>query len=232
MPISSAVTVVDNAVVAVKPHAEEITSQDDNIVDLQPQPQKDLQQQLEELEIVKTYMADSENWLRRIAHAHVTDEKIVHHLTAGTLRGAGKLGVAPALFQSKDEKQILNVLHVGTSLCGHPNITHGGLLATLLDETTAMTAIPNLPGKTGFTANLNINYRHPCIADQFIVIHSEVTSVEGRKAFVKATLKGIDGTLYVEATALFIAPKVAISQLTEQLTQAKNASLAEAEARA
>ncbi|KAF9355016.1 hypothetical protein BGX26_007071 [Mortierella sp. AD094] len=234
MPISSAVTVADNTVVTVKPHVEEITSQDDSIVatTLDLQPQQDLQQQLEELEIVKAYTADSENWLRRIAHAHVTDEKRVNHLTAGVLRGDGKLGVAPALFQSKDEAQVLSVMHVGRSLCGHPNITHGGLLATLLDEITAMTAIPNLPGKSGFTANLNINYRHPCIAEQFIVIHSEITSVEGRKAFVKATLKSVDGTLFADATALFIAPKIAISQLTEQLTQLKNANSAETEARA
>jgi len=69
---------------------------------------------------------------------------------------------------------------------------------------------------------LNVNYRHPCIADQFIIAHSEVTSVEGRKAFVTASLKTIDGTLLADATALFIAPKIPIASLTEQLTQAKN----------
>ncbi|KAF9176381.1 hypothetical protein BGZ49_006326, partial [Haplosporangium sp. Z 27] len=85
-------------------------------------------------------------------------------------------------------------------------------------------AIPNLPGRSGFTANLNINYRHPCIANQFVVIHSELTSLEGRKANVKATLKSLDGTLLADATALYIAPKIAIPLLTEQLTQIKSAS--------
>ncbi|KAG0083190.1 hypothetical protein BGZ93_010844 [Podila epicladia] len=184
--------------------------------------EQQLQAQLEQLEIVQEHVANSENWTRRLAYSLVTDEYRVHHLTAGTLRGDGKLGVSPALFQSKDESQVVSVLHVGTSLCGHRGITHGGLLATLLDEITAMTAIPNLPGKTGFTANLNVNYRHPCIADQFIIAHSEVTSIEGRKAFVKASLKTIDGTLLADATALFIAPKIPIASLTEQLTQAKN----------
>ncbi|KAK3840706.1 MAG: HotDog domain-containing protein [Linnemannia elongata] len=183
-----------------------------------------LQQELESLEIVVKHAEDSENWTRRTAYSLVTDDYRVHHLTAGTLRGDGKLGVKPALFQSEDQMQVLSVLHVGTDMCGHPNITHGGLLATLLDEITAMTAIPNLPGKTGFTANLNINYRHPCIADQFIVAHSEVTSVEGRKAFVKATLKTVSGTLLADATALFVAPRVPVSQITEQLTQDKNAA--------
>lgn len=180
-----------------------------------------LQQELESLEAVVQYATDSENWTRRTAYSLVTDDYRINHLTAGTLRGDGKLGVAPALFQSKDEKQVMSILHVGTDMCGHPNITHGGLLATLLDEITAMTAIPNLPGKTGFTANLNINYRHPCIADQFLIAHSEVTSVEGRKAFVKATLKTISGTLLADATALFVAPRIPVSQITEQLNQAK-----------
>ncbi|KAF9335606.1 hypothetical protein BG006_011119 [Podila minutissima] len=184
--------------------------------------EQQLQAQLEQLEIVQEHVADSENWTRRQAYSLVTDEYRVHHLTAGTLRGDGKLGVSPALFQTKDESQVVSILHVGTSLCGHRGITHGGLLATVLDEITAMTAIPNLPGKTGFTANLNVNYRHPCIADQFIIAHSEVTSIEGRKAFVKASLKTIDGTLLADATALFIAPKIPIASLTEQLIQAKN----------
>ncbi|KAI1319366.1 hypothetical protein EDD11_004232 [Mortierella claussenii] len=181
-----------------------------------------LQQELEALDIVKAHVADAQHWKRRTAYSLVTEDYRVNHLTAGTLRGDNKLGTNPALFQSVDETRVMSILHVGKALCGHPNITHGGLLATVLDEITAMNAIPNLPGKTGFTANLNINYRHPCMADQFIVAHSEITSVEGRKAFVKATLKTIEGTLLADATALFIAPKVPVSQIVEQLSQTKS----------
>jgi hypothetical protein len=92
-----------------------------------------LQQELESLDIVVKHAEDPENWTRRTAYSLVTDDYRIHHLTAGTLRGDGKLGVRPALFQSKDQQQVLSVLHVGTDMCGHPNITHGGLLATLLE---------------------------------------------------------------------------------------------------
>ncbi|KAG0048218.1 hypothetical protein BGZ83_006802 [Gryganskiella cystojenkinii] len=183
-----------------------------------------LQEELETLEVVIAHNADTESWIRRKAYSLVTDEYRVHHLTAGTLRGDNKLGVSPALYQSKDEHQVISILHVGQSLCGHRGIVHGGLLATILDEITAMTAIPNLPGKTGFTANLNINYRHPCIADQFIIAHSELTSQEGRKGFVKATLKTLDGALLADATALFIAPKIPIAQIAEQLSSQQSQS--------
>ncbi|KAF9354100.1 hypothetical protein BGX34_011224 [Mortierella sp. NVP85] len=194
--------------------------------------EQELQQELETLEVVLDHLGKPELWRRRTAYSLVTDDYRIHHLTAGTLRGDNKLGVAPALFQSTDESQVVSVLHVGKSLCGHPNIVHGGLLATILDEITAMTAIPNLPGKSGFTANLNINYRHPCIADQFVIAHSELTSTEGRKAFVKATLKTLQGTLLADATALFIAPRIPVAQITEQLNQAKAAAKTESELQA
>ncbi|KAG0365716.1 HotDog domain-containing protein [Gamsiella multidivaricata] len=240
MPISALATETALAPSAsIKTLVEAISREDSVATPLTtatPEPsaqEQQLQQHLEALEIVQAHAADTEHWKRRTAYSLVTDDYRIHHLTAGTLRGDGKLGVSPALFQSKDERHVISVLHVGKSLCGHPNIVHGGLLATMLDEITAMTAIPNLPGKTGFTANLNINYRHPCIADQFIVAHSEVTSVEGRKAFVKATLKTIEGTLLADATALFIAPKVPVSEITEQLTQAKTSpKLVESEVQA
>jgi acyl-coenzyme A thioesterase PaaI-like protein len=86
------------------------------------------------------------------------------------LRGPGKLAFAPLVRCRKDESEIIAVVHVGRGLCGHDGIIHGGLLATLLDETLARTAINNLPKKVGVTANLSINYRAPTKADQFIVI--------------------------------------------------------------
>ncbi|KAG0317796.1 hypothetical protein BGZ99_006095 [Dissophora globulifera] len=226
MPISALSTAEATTADAapIKTLVEAITWEDSISTPKAPEPsalESELQQQLETLDIVKAHVADNTQWKRRAAYSLVTDDYRVHHLTAGTLRGDNKLGVSPALFQSLDESQVMSVLHIGLSMCGHPNITHGGLLATLLDEITAMTAIPNLPGKTGFTANLNINYRHPCIANQFVVAHSELTSVEGRKAFVKATLKTLDGTVLADATALFIAPKIPVSQIAEQLTLAK-----------
>jgi len=92
-----------------------------------------LQDELETLEVVVSHNADPEGWTRRKAYSLVTEDYRMHHLTAGTLRGDNKLGVSPALFQSKDEHQVLSVLHVGQGLCGHRGIVHGGLLATVLE---------------------------------------------------------------------------------------------------
>jgi len=95
--------------------------------------EQELQQELETLEVVQDHLSKPELWRRRTAYSLVTDDYRIHHLTAGTLRGDNKLGIAPALFQSTDDSQVVSVLHVGKSLCGHPNIVHGGLLATILE---------------------------------------------------------------------------------------------------
>lgn len=126
MPSSATVETSVEAPVDIKSVAQIASSEPSEL-------EQKLQAQLELLEIVQEHAADSENWIRRQAYSLVTDEYRVHHLTAGTLRGDGKLGVLPALFQAKDESQVLSVLHVGTSLCGHRGITHGGLLATILE---------------------------------------------------------------------------------------------------
>jgi acyl-coenzyme A thioesterase PaaI-like protein len=63
----------------------------------------------------------------------------VNSLTAGALRGPGKLATAPLIRSKKDESETIAFVHVGRGLCGHDGIIHGGLLATLLDETLART---------------------------------------------------------------------------------------------
>lgn len=63
----------------------------------------------------------------------------MNSLTAGALRGPGKLGVIPLIRGKKDESESVVFIHVGRGLCGHDGIIHGGLLATLLDEALART---------------------------------------------------------------------------------------------
>jgi acyl-coenzyme A thioesterase PaaI-like protein len=63
----------------------------------------------------------------------------VNSLTSGTLRGPGKLALPPLVRAKRDEGESFVFVHVGRGLCGHDGIIHGGLLATLLDETLART---------------------------------------------------------------------------------------------
>ncbi|KZT51539.1 hypothetical protein CALCODRAFT_442901, partial [Calocera cornea HHB12733] len=147
-------------------------------------------------------------------------ERAVNSLTAGALRGAGRLAIPPLVFAKKDESEAKVFVHVGRGLCGHDGIVHGGLTATLLDEALARQAFLNLPSHLGVTATLTVNYRAPLIIvlcnaidtdvfDQFIVIETKLDSVQGRKANVSGRIYDLEGKLLVESSALYVEPKYA-----------------------
>ena len=137
-----------------------------------------------------------------------------HNLTAGALAGPGKLEVPPLQFVEKNGMGGITIFYIGTDLCGHPSLIHGGAMATLLDEALARCSFQALPNKIGMTANLNINYRKPLPAGSFAIIRSVTTKVEGRKAWVEGTLENLPANgepkeVYCEASALFIEPRQA-----------------------
>jgi len=43
------------------------------------------------------------------------------------------------VFTSRDRKSAVLVMHLGSSMCGHEGVIHGGLLATVLDESLGRT---------------------------------------------------------------------------------------------
>lgn len=136
------------------------------------------------------------------------------NLTAGTLAGPNKIPVPPYAFNEKGGKSLVSLLYLGSDVSGHPGIVHGGLLATLLDEGLARCCFPALPNKVGVTANLNIDYRKPAMAESYAVLRAETVKVEGRKAWVEGRIEtmpkdGEEPTVLVEAKGLFIEPKQA-----------------------
>ena len=77
---------------------------------------------------------DADEWYETRPYQHYPEERKVNSLTAGALRGPGKLALLPLIRAKKDESESYVFLHLGRGLCGHDGIIHGGLLATLLDE--------------------------------------------------------------------------------------------------
>jgi 3'-phosphoadenosine 5'-phosphosulfate synthase len=147
-------------------------------------------------------------------HMKIPEELRAHNLTGGTLMGPGKVVVPPFAWNEKGGKSLVTISYLGTDLCGHSGIVHGGLLATILDESLARCCFAALPNKIGMTANLNINYRAPVPARTFIVLRATTVKVEGRKAWVEGRLEslvteGEKPVVYAEASALFIEPRQA-----------------------
>lgn len=70
-------------------------------------------------------------------------------------------------------------------------------------------ALPALPRFVGYTANLNVDYRKPLKAGQWVVLKSRLNRVEGRKAYVEAWVESADGqTKFTEAKSLYVGPKM------------------------
>jgi acyl-coenzyme A thioesterase PaaI-like protein len=103
---------------------------------------------------------------------------------------------------------ILADIYLGRNLCGHNGIVHGGIIATLLDDTMGM-AFGALGIDMALTANLNVNFRHPVRSNSPIVIRVRCIRREERKLFFSAQLTNPEGSiLYAEATTLYIIPKL------------------------
>jgi len=147
-------------------------------------------------------------------HLKIPEAMRPHNFTGGTLLGDTKISVPPLNFHSKDKElpDMVSISYLGPSLCGHPGIIHGGLLATLLDEGLARACFSALPNKVGVTASLKIDYKKPCPAGSYVVLRAQTEKVEGRKAWVKGWIELLaegaeEGERLVEAEALFIEPR-------------------------
>jgi hypothetical protein len=128
-------------------------------------------------------------WLESRPYQNYPAQKLKHHLTAGTLRGPSKLAIKPLVFSTRDETESYIILHLGRSLCGHDGIVHGGLLATVMDETLGRTvcalpfrqmmlnllqALLNLPAKLGVTAYLHVRCSCPPLVCQLNAFNSSI----------------------------------------------------------
>ncbi|KAH8925616.1 hypothetical protein BT69DRAFT_1348630 [Atractiella rhizophila] len=142
-------------------------------------------------------------------YRNLPPEKRQHSLTATALFGPGRITPVPLLFFTPDRTELVIVLHLGRSVCGHDGLVHGGLAATLMDEATARVACEALDAKVGVTARLEVDYRKMVKADGWYLIRSKLERKEGRKAYAKSTLESLEGETLVEAKALFVQPKLA-----------------------
>ncbi|KAL1838655.1 hypothetical protein VTJ49DRAFT_2434 [Mycothermus thermophilus] len=164
--------------------------------------------------LVASLRADP-NYVESRPHMRIPTPWRKHNLTGGTLLGPGKMTILPYGWARNDGKSYVQITHVGTDLCGHVGIIHGGFLATMLDEGLARCCFPVLPFNIGMTAKLEIDYKAPAMADQFLVLRARTVKVEGRKAWVEGHIEtlpaeeGQEPAILATASALFISPRQA-----------------------
>lgn len=172
-----------------------------------------IERQIFEHPLTKSLFEDS-GFVASRPHLKIPEQLRAGNLTGGTLLGENMIAVPPLQFATEDGSKFASLQYLGSALCGHPGIIHGGILATLLDEGLARCCFPALPNKIAVTASLKIDYKKPVMAGQVVVLRAETTKVEGRKAWVKGWLEtlvdekaGETPVVLAEAEALFIEPR-------------------------
>jgi len=166
-----------------------------------------LQKQASKLPIVQSLSSDP-NWTHHDAYTSLPNHERSHRLTTGPLAGARAIGGYQRIFYNIESGETISVIWFGGAIAGWPGVTHGGVTATLMDESLGRCAIRQFPDRTGVTANLELNYLKPVVTNSFYVIRAvpEQGATE-RKCWVSARLETLEGRVCVEAKALFVVPK-------------------------
>ncbi|KAG0651749.1 non sense mediated decay [Hyphodiscus hymeniophilus] len=167
-----------------------------------------LRNQAEKLPIVQSLSSDPD-WEANEAYQHSAPEDRPHRITTGPLSGARAIGGFQRIFHNRESGEVVTVVWFGGAISGWPGVTHGGLIATLMDETLGRCAILRLPSNTGVTANLNLNYLKPAVTNSFYVMRAmpEMEGATDQKQWVYGRLETLDGRVCVEGRGLFVVPK-------------------------
>jgi uncharacterized protein (TIGR00369 family) len=85
---------------------------------------------------------------------------------------------------------------------GHPGYLHGGVIATLLDET--MSKAVRALGLTAMTRQIEVDYRRPVPSAAPIRMEGHVVRSEGRKHWAEARILNAKGSALAQGKGLFI----------------------------
>ncbi|KAJ0158890.1 hypothetical protein CTA2_10686 [Colletotrichum tanaceti] len=110
-------------------------------------------------------------------------------------------------------REIKALLTLRSGVNGYPNVSHGGIVATVLDETIGMICSINkaeggLTSEESYmTAYLNVTYVRPVATPQTVLCVVEVVSVKGRKWLIEGRIEDEEGRVLAKAESLFVRLK-------------------------
>jgi uncharacterized protein (TIGR00369 family) len=98
---------------------------------------------------------------------------------------------------------VISRLNIPLHLCGWKNIVHGGILATILDETMSWSTI-HLLKRVVLTTSITVDYIKPVFAGTDIVSQGKVLErTSEREAIMQAAIYNGEGDLCVKSRGIF-----------------------------
>ncbi|OCL11698.1 hypothetical protein AOQ84DRAFT_373742 [Glonium stellatum] len=117
-------------------------------------------------------------------------------------------------------QEVRTLMDLGNGVNGHPDICHGGFVATMLDEVTGVLLTLNIEIQNGrgrgqsvsepmnlFTAYLKITYKKPVRTPGVVLCTAKFEKREDNKAWVVGTVEDGQGTVFATGEALFVEPR-------------------------
>lgn len=114
-------------------------------------------------------------------------------------------------------KETRHFILLGPLAQGHPGISHGGLVATLMDEAQGSVVFAGLeylkehyptpealPKRRVVTLTLEVSYRRGVPTPGAVIVKAWIEKVEGRKLFTRAVLENGKGEVLIEGRGLFL----------------------------
>jgi len=101
-----------------------------------------------------------------------------------------------------DDGRVVCLAAIADTYEGPPGYVHGGIIATLLDET--MSKAVRSHGLVAMTRHMEVDYGRPVKSGAAIRLEGRVTHSEGRKHWTEATILDEAGTVLARGKGLFI----------------------------
>ena len=109
-----------------------------------------------------------------------------------------------APFYNLDNDSVASIFTFKLQHQSYPDRTHGGMVATLLDELMGRVLWLNEPDKFAVTTTMSVTYRRPVPYETQLKARAYITFNSQRGYSAKGEIFSFDGTLLAEATAKYM----------------------------
>lgn len=100
--------------------------------------------------------------------------------------------------------EILTLYALGSGASGHAGISHGGLIATLLDQQTGSLVVADPATPQPRTVYCNVRYLRPVPLPGAVLVRAWKSKVQGRKHWVMGEIQDGEGVVLASAESLYM----------------------------
>ncbi|MDF1512338.1 MAG: PaaI family thioesterase [Anaerolineae bacterium] len=116
-------------------------------------------------------------------------------------------GLHIQFYEDHENNRIVAPINLPEHFQGYPGITHGGIIASILDEISGRSVMMTTDGNPFWvTAKLEIRYRKPTPTNTPLLAVGWVVKQRRRSAEVAGQIRESDGTVTAEVNAVIVYP--------------------------